>query len=129
MTEKRFTISIDSNDLKSLWDDERTEEEPLLWLTRSDRIGGIDDVCKLLNELHDKNEQLKLDLKVANDGADLYKDINEALEKENEQLKQDKKRLIGYLHRYGFIDVEDVDEIILNKEYLDEWGELYNDER
>ena len=90
MTEnKRFTICVDSNDLKSLWDNERTEEEPLLWLTRSDRIGGIDDVCKLLNELHDKNEQLKLDLKVANDGADLYKDINEALEKENKQLKSE----------------------------------------
>ena len=90
MTEnKRFTICVDSNDLKSLWDTERTEEEPLLWLTRSDRIGGIDDVCKLLNELHDKNEQLKLDLKVANDGADLYKDINEALEKENKQLKSE----------------------------------------
>ena len=43
---------------------------------------------ELLNTLYDENEQLKLDLKVANDGADLYKDINEALEKENEQLKQ-----------------------------------------
>ncbi len=91
--EKRFTIAIDSNDRKSLWDEQRTEEEPLLWLTRSYRIGGIDDVCKLLNELHDKNEQLKLDLKVANDGADLYKDINEALENENEQLKQQIKDL------------------------------------
>lgn len=58
MTEKRFTICVDSNNLKSLWDDERTEEEPLLWLTRSDRIGGIDNVCKLLNELNDENKQL-----------------------------------------------------------------------
>lgn len=45
--------------------------------------------------------------------------------KENEQLKQDKKRLIGYLHRYGKVDVEDIDEVVLNQEYLDEWGELY----
>lgn len=44
---------------------------------------------------------------------------------ENEQLKQDKKRLIGYLHRYGKVDVEDIDEVVLNQEYLDEWGELY----
>ena len=59
MTEKRFTIYVDSNNLKSLWDDERTEEEPLLWLTLSDRIGGIDNVCELLNKLNDENEQLK----------------------------------------------------------------------
>ncbi|MBQ2654053.1 MAG: hypothetical protein IJF83_10895 [Methanobrevibacter sp.] len=81
MTEKRFTICVDSNDLKSLWDNERTEEEPLLWLTRSDRIGGIDDVCKLLNELHDKNEQLKYALNQRTTQCDKYYE-------ENEQLKQ-----------------------------------------
>ena len=60
MTEnKRFTIAIDSNNLKSLWDNERTEEEPLLWLTRSDKIGGIDNVCKLLNELYEENNEIK----------------------------------------------------------------------
>ena len=60
MTEnKRFTICVDSNDLKSLWDDERTEEEPLLWLTRSNRIGGIDDVCELLNELENEVKEYK----------------------------------------------------------------------
>ena len=60
MTEnKRFTICVDSNDLKSLWDDERTEEEPLLWLTRSNRIGGIDDVCELLNELDNEVKEYK----------------------------------------------------------------------
>lgn len=51
--------------------------------------------------------------------------VNQLLE-ENEQLKQDKKRLIGYLHRYGKVDVEDIDDIILNKEYFDEWGDLYD---
>ena len=48
---------------------------------------------------------------------------------ENGQLKQDKKRLIGFLHRYKGVDVEDVDEEVLSKEYLDEWGELYHNER
>lgn len=48
---------------------------------------------------------------------------------ENGQLKQDKKRLIGFLHRYNCVDVEDVDEEVLSKEYLDEWGELYHNER
>ena len=55
---------------------------------------------------------------------DLFDLINTIAE-ENEQLKQDKKRLIGYLHRYGKVDVEDIDEVVLNQEYLDEWGELY----
>ena len=67
MTEKRFTICVDSNNLKSLWDDERTEEEPLLWLTLSDRIGGIDNVCELLNELNDENKELKLQLEAFKD--------------------------------------------------------------
>ena len=59
MTEKRFKIFIDSNDRKSLWDDERTEEEPLIALNRFGEIYGIDDCCKLLNSLNDENEQLK----------------------------------------------------------------------
>lgn len=52
-------------------------------------------------------------------------DLFNELYEENEQLKQDKKRLIGYLHRYGKVDVEDIDDIILKKEYFDEWGDLY----
>lgn len=51
------------------------------------------------------------------------------LENENKQLKQDKKRLIGYLHRYCIVDVEDVDEVVLSRENLDDWGELYYSER
>ena len=49
------------------------------------------------------------------------------LSEKNEQLKQDKKRLIGFLHRYKGVDVEDVDEKILSKEYFDEWGNLYSE--
>lgn len=58
------------------------------------------------------------------DGYRIANKMNILLE-ENEQLKQDKKRLIGYLHRYGKVDVEDIDEVILDKEYYDEYGELY----
>ena len=70
------------------------------------------------------------DYKYENNKSDKQKicDLLNKVIDENEKLKKDKKRLIGYLHRYGFVDVEDVDEIILSKEYLDEWGELYNDE-
>lgn len=56
--------------------------------------------------------------------TDIVLGYNTILE-ENKQLKQDKKRLIGYLHRYGKVDVEDIDEVVLNQEYLDGWGELY----
>lgn len=56
-------------------------------------------------------------------------DLMNNLSDENEQLKQDKKRLIGFLHRYKGVDVEDVDGEVLSKVYLDEWGELYHNER
>lgn len=56
-------------------------------------------------------------------------DLLNQLNDENERLKQDKKRLIGFLHRYKGVDVEEVDEEVLSKEYLDEWGELYYSER
>ena len=71
---KRFTISIDSNDRKSLWDEERTEEEPLIALNRFGEIWGIDDCCKLLNSLSEENEQLKKRNKV------LREDLQQALD-------------------------------------------------
>ena len=62
MTEKRFSICVDSNDRKSLWDDERTVEEPLIALDRFGEIWGIDDCCDLLNELYRENVKLKGEL-------------------------------------------------------------------
>lgn len=56
---KRFTIVIDSNGRKSLWDSERTEEEPLIAYSRFDEIIGIDNCCELLNDLNYENEYLK----------------------------------------------------------------------
>lgn len=51
MTEnKRFSIAVDSNNHKSIWDSERIEEEPLLCLNRFDELWGVDEVCDLLNK-------------------------------------------------------------------------------
>lgn len=85
MTKKRFTTSIDSNDRKSLWDDERTEEEPLIALNRFGEIWGIDDCCKLLNSLNDENRKLK---QLFIDYAEVDED---ELEEELDKLKEMEK--------------------------------------
>ena len=87
MTEKRFTICVDSNNLKSLWDDERTEEEPLLWLTLSDRIGGIDNVCELLNDLNNKIRELETRIDTYDAGNKTIHKRMMVYKEENEQLK------------------------------------------
>lgn len=79
-----------------------------------------------LSSLRQKNEELKEDRDYIKLLLDVEFEKRIKLSKENEQLKQDKKRLIGYLHRYGKVDVEDIDDVILNKEYLDKWGDLYD---
>lgn len=115
MTEKRFTICVDSNDLKSLWDNERTEEEPLLWLTLSDRIGGIDDVCELLNELNDENTELKKESYGNLDGLETYKalylDLSEKysnLEADYDELKDENQRLTNKLNNTALELVDNV---------------------
>lgn len=93
-----------------------------------------DELVDLLNALHEDYEKLKQEVRelektYAEEVFKIEDKFDEeilALKKENEQLKQDKKRLIGYLHRYGKVDVEDIDDVILNKEYFDEWGDLYD---
>ena len=52
----------------------------------------------------------------------------EEVVRQNNQLKRDKDRLMGYLFRYKGLDKDDVDDFILNQENLDEWGELYYDD-
>ena len=51
MTEnKRFELCVDSNNRKSIWDNENKEGEPLLCLNRFNEMWGIDEVYDLLNE-------------------------------------------------------------------------------
>ena len=86
------------------------------------------ELKKVNNELSDlmqKYQELEADRDYIKSLLNVSHEHNCKLKKENEQLKQDKKRLIGFLHRYGGVDVEDVDEKILSKKYFDEWGNLY----
>lgn len=56
--------------------------------------------------------------------VDLLNELND----ENEQLKQDKKRLIGHLWKYKSMDMNEIEEYILSRELLDEYGEaIMND--
>ena len=50
-----------------------------------------DECCKLLNELSDENEQLKIFLKAVNEELDLANRDCDILEEENEKLKQSYK--------------------------------------
>ena len=83
---ERFTTVIDSNNEKSLWDEQRTEEEPLIALNRFGEICGIDECCELLNQLYYelKGSRLRED--------DLHKYLKE-IKDENEQLKQQIREL------------------------------------
>ena len=110
MTEKRFTMCYEQNDING-WTmsivDWQTKQ-PFDYTTYevhsesiTDTKDEMEDLCLLLNELNDENEQLKIKLedialenentKESNDDAqyELYK-----LKKENEQLKQQRKDLL-----------------------------------
>ena len=54
-----------------------------------------DECCKLLNELHDENEMLKIFLKAVNEELDLANRDYDTLEEENEELKQHNTELIN----------------------------------
>ena len=47
-----------------------------------------DECCKLLNELHDENEKLKIFLKAVNEELSLANRDNDTLEEENKALQQ-----------------------------------------
>ena len=60
MTEnKRFALCVDSNNRKSIWDNENKEGEPLLCLNRFNEIWGIDEVYDLLNKQDKEIKRLK----------------------------------------------------------------------
>ena len=54
-----------------------------------------DECCKLLNELHDENEKLKIFLKAVNEELSLANRDNDTLEEEYEELKQHNTELIN----------------------------------
>ena len=94
----------------------------------------LKDENQHMRDLVNENRQLKqqledckdVNVRCCNDYSAMRRDVWK-YKKENEQLKQDKIRLIGFLHRCGYVDVEEVDESILSKDYYDSYGELYYD--
>ena len=104
MTAKRFTMCFEQNDINgwtmSIVDWET--KEPFNYTTYEvhsssiiDTKDEMEDLCLLLNELHDENEQLKRSVqywyaehkRIVNNYVDKIKEV----EKENEQLKQQNK--------------------------------------
>ena len=104
MNDKRFTMCFGQNDING-WTmsivDWQTKE-PFNYTTYEvhsssiiDTKDEMEDLCLLLNELHDENEQLKRSVqywyaehkRIVNNYVDKIKEV----EKENEQLKQQNK--------------------------------------
>lgn len=88
MIEKRF----EDMPCKGVWDNsvginrELTHDEVIDTLNNFQEL-SIKDLTRIEN-LEKENEELKLDLKAASESAELYKEINEALNNENENLKR-----------------------------------------
>ena len=93
---KRFELCVDSNNQKSLWDNEKKDGEPLLCLNRFDEMIGIDEVYDLLNEQDaDLMMQREKALYWRNKAEDIFGDMqtNVELKKENIKLKERIKKL------------------------------------
>lgn len=97
MTAKRFTRIICSNDeyTGSLY----CNDEPL----------KIEEVCTLLNELHEENQQQKTFLKSLREELQLADRDNTYLEKENKELKSLCKVLITHIEKNSIAFVIDED--------------------
>ena len=95
MTEKRFIMM----------DVPYENGEPFLYKKMLDKstkkeydntLKGIDDICDLVNKLHEENEQLKKEVLVG-DKLELFKQ-NRILDKHNNQLRQENKELKKHIH-------------------------------
>ena len=75
----------------------------------TDTRDEMEDLCLLLNELHEENEKLKIFLKAVNEELSLANRDYDTLEEEYEQLKQYNTELINkidFLERVIDGDVE-----------------------
>lgn len=124
MTEKRFKYTF-----KGIEDTLESDEECKYTLCNKD---GFQDLCVMLNDLHDENEQLKT-------LVDFYKDFQKdarELSKENEELKSELKiyRKIASCsncdyHNYNWFDDGDEFEVCdkgndMSDYICEDWREL-----
>ena len=100
MTEnKRFTLAYKKDDWWAVRDGEIT-----LWK---------EEVIHLLNELHEKNEELKAERYAYLGEITLYKGESTKRKKENEKLKQENKKLQGQMDTQKLINKT----LKINEEY------------
>ena len=118
MTEKRFTMCFEQNDING-WTigivDWQTKE-PFNYTTYevhsnslTDTKEEMEDLCLLLNELNDENKKLKMFLEAVNEELDLANRDCDILEEEYDELKQHNAELINkidFLERVIDGDVE-----------------------
>jgi len=97
MTEKRFTHKINRLGMQFICYDEKSE----LLGTFAD-AKGVNNIVKLLNELHEENEQLKKELdklELVNEMLSMdFSNSEHELLRENEQLKQQIKDMSKFEH-------------------------------
>lgn len=108
------------------------EEVPLIMLEFKENEFGayacFHRIIDMLNQYYMGNEFLRKSVNRQQSSNEECSKYIEEVVRQNNQLKRDKDRLIGYLFRYKGLDKDDVDDFILNQENLDEWGELYYDD-
>ena len=87
MTKKRFNYHIDEVGIYYYVCDNTKKGDDRIILEFNTKFDAI-EVCNLLNSLNNENEQLKIFLEALKEELSLANRDNDALEKENEQLKQ-----------------------------------------
>lgn len=100
MSEKRFKVSIDSNNGVGLFDDS-ARLVFIKFTNKEDAVSCKNALmyqCNLMNELYEEKEQLKIDLESSETTSDATSHYNafleskiRTLEKENEQLKSERR--------------------------------------
>ena len=83
MTAKRFTFEIKTQGNKAY----------AQWYDNGNPINSAETLCGLLNELHEENHQLKRQIGNLEHTRDFCAECCERLEKENEQLKSEKRKV------------------------------------
>ena len=98
----------------------------LIDMQTRDMFDIVEEVCPLLNELSEENEQLKTFLESLREELSLADRDNTTLEKENEQLKKQLNRLYNYFEDWysEMTSANDFSEIWDNVKEDERWGDV-----